>query len=29
MFFGFNENFSVELTFVRFAKVGELYATAL
>jgi hypothetical protein len=27
MFFGFNENFSERLTFVRYAKVGELYAT--
>jgi hypothetical protein len=29
MFFGFNENFSGRLTFVRCAKVGELRAIAL
>jgi hypothetical protein len=29
MFFGLNENFSGILIFVRCAKVGELYATAL
>jgi len=29
MFLGFNENFSGNLRFVRFAKVGEMHAMTL